>query len=135
MEIPSLFSSLQGGSLASLSQYAQDKQGEQEGKSGNVSSYSVQSDRVSISQEAIQLAKSAHGGQEQGENESAGSGGYSSGGGSSSADNESKVQELQGRLQELQGKLAASMLQGGEGDAGAIQGQITALMAQIAALR
>jgi len=135
MEISSLLGSLQSGSLASIFHYANDNQGEQEGKNSTVFSYSVQSDRVSISQEAMQLAaKSESAGQEESENGFAGSGG-ASGGGSSSDDNTSKINELQSKLQGLQGKLATAMQKGNEAEAMGIQGQITAVMAEIAALQ
>ena len=133
MEIFNLLNASQGKPLESIFNYNKNSQEEQENKSTPGLSYSVNSDRVNISQEAMQLvAKSESGGQEPNGSGSAGGG---NGNGSGSTDSESKIQELQSKLQGLLSRLAAAMQQGNEAEAGGIHGQISTVMAQIAALQ
>ena len=135
MDIVNLLNTSQGGLFDAIKNYNKNDQEEQESKGSAVFSHSTNSDRVSFSQEAMQLAaKSESSGQEKSEGESAGGGGTSLGGGGST-DSASKVQELQSKLQALQSRLAAALQQGNEAQAAAIQGQISAVMAQIAALQ
>ena len=147
MEIVNFFNTSQGSLLDSIKNYTKNPQEEQESKSSAVSYSSASSDRVSFSQEAMQLAaQSGSVGQDQGESGATGNGGASSNGGgsgggsgssssSSSTDDTSNIQELQAKLQSLQSKLAAAMETDDDAQAGAVQGQIAAVMAQIAALQ
>jgi hypothetical protein len=131
MDIVNLLNTPQGSLFDAIKNYQED----QESKSSALFSHSANSDRVSFSQEAMQLAaKSESNGQEKSEGEPAGGGGTFLSGGSS-AESASKVQELQSKLQALQSRLAAALQQGNEAQAAAIQGQISAVMAQIAALQ
>ena len=91
---------------------------------------------MTISQAARQLAdKSENGRPEQSGSETVRSEGASPDGRSSGTDNESKIKELQSKLQEMQSRLAADMRIGSETEAGAIQGQIMAVMTEMAALQ
>ena len=130
MDIANLLNTSLGNSLGSIFTN-KNKQEEQENTSATGLSYSVSSDRVNISQEAMQLvANSESSGQDQGGNGAAGGRG-----GNGTTDSESKVQELQSKLQGLLSRLAAAMQQGNEAEAGGIHGQISTVMAQISALQ
>ena len=136
MDIVNFLNTSLGNSFEAISHYNKNTQEDQESKSNSVLSYSVNSDWVTIPLAAMHLfAKAGSGGQGQSESESAGSAGARAGGGSNSTDNEWKTQELQSKLQGLKSRLAAAMQKEDAVEAGAIQGQISAVIAQIAALQ